>query len=193
MLSNIQIENMMNQGLINISPYNPDQLGLNHYKLKIDSLLLRKADDEYALNMHPYDLSSNPYALSPNEYVVIVVKEIILLGKGVFGEFYPASLNIEKGLILNCGRLNSFYERPIHFGLMYVGPTEYILRKDDEIARVSFEYIGSDTPIDYKKKDKDLNYQIMLEQTRKTQQEIQELEKNLLKKKKLLDNLKRLN
>ncbi|MEK0336649.1 MAG: hypothetical protein QQN41_04350 [Nitrosopumilus sp.] len=190
MLTNIQIEEIIKRGLVNIDPFDSAQLEVNHYKLRVDSIILRKTDDVYALNMNPYDLSEGPYALEPNEYVIVVIKEKIVLGKGMFGEFYPASLNIEKGLILNCGRLNSFYERPIHFGLLNASPIEYRLNKGDEIARIIFRYIGDDVPIDYDRKTSDPKYLAMIQELRKTEKEIMDLENELNKKKEAVKKIK---
>ncbi len=179
MLTNIQIEEMIQKGLISIDPFVHEKLEANHYRLCIDSIKKRREDEStgYGLDFKTYDFSEGDFLLNPNEYAVVVIKEKIILGKGMFGEFYSASLNVENGLILNCGRLNSFYKKEIHFGLFNAGPAEYRLVKGQEIARVIFNYVGESTPIDYEKKSTNIKYLAMIDELRKTESKIIDLEK----------------
>jgi deoxycytidine triphosphate deaminase len=190
MLSNIQIEEFMKKGLINITPYNPNNLDVNRYRLYVDSIRINKTDDDGVLQIFKYDFSKGPYAIAPGEYVIVSIAEEIKLEKGFFGEFYPASLNIENGLILNCGQLQSFYNRPILFGLLNVSPIEFRLEKGYEIARLVFEYLGENTPIDYDRKQTDPEYDEKIKVFRKTEEELNELKKQIIEKEKVFESLK---
>ncbi|MBI3195871.1 MAG: hypothetical protein HYZ34_15590 [Ignavibacteriae bacterium] len=154
MLTNIQIEEMIERGAININPFDPKKLGSNHYRLTCHSVEIFRFDNSGVLEHITHVLKSDqPFAIAPHEYVIISIKEKIILQSGIFGEFYPASRCIEKGLILNYGRLNSFYNDSIHFGLFNARNLEFVLRPEEEIARVSFTYVGENTPIRYDKRE----------------------------------------
>ncbi len=191
MLTNIEIENFIKNGLISISPFNQSQLEVNHYRLNVNSIIKRGEGEDFGVRLNKISLENNMYAIQPNEYLIIEVKEKIILGKGMFGEFYPASLNIESGLILNCGWLNSFYERPIRFGLYNAGPIEIRLHDKFEIARVNIHYIGENTPIDYNREKTNEKYLKMLQEVRKTESEIKKLETELEQKKANYNKLKK--
>lgn len=188
MLTNVQVRDLMGKELIRIEPFEPSLLESNHYRLmNIEKIVYTKFDKEGILvNTGFHHMSDGNYCLAPGEYVVVSIAEKIVLGHGVFGEFYPASICIEEGLLLNCGRLNSFYEDSIRFGLCNVSSKEFVLRKNHEIARVFFTYVGENTPIEYKKNDGGDEYKHRLEILRKEQEEVKRLEDELKAKKELV-------
>ncbi|RJQ57368.1 MAG: hypothetical protein C4517_17675 [Stygiobacter sp.] len=190
MLSNIQIENFIQKGLISIKPYNSDHLDVNRYRLCVNSIRINKTDDVGALQIYKYDFTKGPYAIAPGEYIIVEIAETIKLEKGFFGEFFPASLNIENGLVLNCGQLQSFYDRPILFGLLNASPVEFRLEKGYEVARLVFEYLGEDVQIDYERKQKDPEYDKKIIKYRKTEEELEELKKQVNEKEKEVEKLK---
>jgi len=155
MLSNIQIEEQVRCGRIKITPFDPGRLGANHYRLSLHSIQFVKLDEEGLLQQGKVIPNDAPYALNAHEYVVVSVREKIVLDHGLFGEFYPASMCIEEGIQLNCGRLGSFYEDRIHFGIFNMRDFDVFLREGQEIARVSFVDLGSEAPIQYQKRNDD--------------------------------------
>jgi deoxycytidine triphosphate deaminase len=170
MLSNIQIEEQVRCGRIKITPFDPGRLGANHYRLSLHSIQFVKLDEEGLLQQGKVIPNDAPYALNAHEYVVVSVREKIVLDHGLFGEFYPASMCIEEGIQLNCGRLGSFYEDRIHFGIFNMRDFDVFLREGQEIARVSFVDLGSEAPIQYQKRNDD--YSAVLEELRGIENEL---------------------
>ncbi|MDR1933395.1 MAG: hypothetical protein LBQ57_11325 [Spirochaetales bacterium] len=146
MLTNIEIEEAISTGKIKIAPFDKKQLGINFYRLKPKKICISKFDDEGLLNEAIVPLEKR-YVLEPHEYVVIAVEERIVLAERFFGIFYPASVCIEKGLIVTCGHLNSNYMEEIRFGLFNAKNDECKIDLELDIARIEFTKISEDTPI----------------------------------------------
>lgn len=138
-VNNKQLIKLNNQGIIRITPFEPNKIQTIHYPLNIK--LIYPIDSDGELGRPNILMRNRPYKLAPNEYVVIEIDEHIELGNGIIGEFIPSSNLIEKGLSLMCGKLDSGYgatgER-IRFGLKNLLNQEVVIEYDLKIAYVRF-------------------------------------------------------
>lgn len=191
MLSNVQIREFMEKGMITITPFNPKKLGPTFYRLSLSKIRWVKYDENGLIDIGQKDLEEfKKIPLNGKSYAVCEIKEKIVLNKGFVGSFFPASLLIEDGLILNYGHLQADYIDPIVFGIFNARPMEFLLEYDMEIARISFEYLGENVPINYEKQ-KGNTYDEVIELVRSTQEEINVLEKAKVKKSEEIRNLLR--
>ena len=178
MLTNLEIEEFQKKGIIKINPFDPEKLEANHYRLSVESIKVIETDDIGVVEIYDKNLDEQYHPLESKQYVIVRIKETSQLGRGMFGEFYPASLNIENGLILNCGRLNSYYDKAIHFGLFNAGPYEFALKKGYEVARIQFNYIA-DRPIDYNRPNYNSEYISKINEIRDLEERAQKLRNDL--------------
>jgi deoxycytidine triphosphate deaminase len=146
MLTNTEIEEAIASGNIKIAPFNKNQLGINFYRLKPKKIRISKFSGEGVLTEDTV-LLEEKYVLEPYEYAVIAVEERIVLAERFFGTFYPASVCIEKGLIVTCGHLNPNYTEEIRFGLFNAKNDECKIDLELDIARIEFTQISKDVPI----------------------------------------------
>ncbi|GEM_PF-2429284 len=179
MLSNIQIEKLINKNKIRISPFSAQKLDINHYHIFPYSVSYAKMDDDGIIKPGHVDLKDNPYVIDPNEYIVVTIEEKIILENGIFGEFYPASQLIEDRLILNCGRLNSQYKPFLRFGIFNASPSPFVLFANYEIARISFYQFDRNIPVDYNRPVSNKIYNNKINKIRENEEEIKKLWKEI--------------
>jgi deoxycytidine triphosphate deaminase len=181
LISNHVIEDLMKEGKIKISDFDPQRLGLIEYHILPYSLHFFRQDEE-GLNIEGnYILSADqPYSMRSKEYINITIKERFELSGGIFVQFYPASALFEHGIMLNCGRLRPGYKKSVSLGLYNASGFEYLLRVDTEIARAVFFQLPPDMPMDSRKSNINPEYNEVLEQLRLTDDEIEKLETRLL-------------
>ncbi len=170
MLTNVQIEEAIKSGSIKITPYNGALLDINNYRLKPRYIKISKFDSDGLLIEKTMDLK-NKYILEPHEYVVVSIEEKIILAERFFGRFFPASICIEKGLIITCGHLNSNYSKEIRFGLFNAKNDECKIDSDLDVARIEFEKIDENIPIRYGNNYSD-NYTEIISRLRSEKEEL---------------------
>lgn len=189
MLTNVQIEQLVSQSLLTIDPFDPRRVGSNYYRLTVDAAQFLHYDEEGLLERGNVSIEVNkPYCLNSHKYVLISFKERITLGKGVFGEFFPAQFCIEQGLLLNYSRLESSHTKRIRLGIYNLRDTEFLIHSHMELARIAFSHIGKDTPI----RDEPHNDESskMIEIIRAKEKVIQELQEKLQRAKSDLNQIK---
>lgn len=119
LMNNMEVNELVRQRLIDITPYNEDSLRAVHYPLRPSVVFKKQLDGSVRLKQNFADTPS-PYSVEPNEYVIIEVHERIKLPKGIVGKFVPSSNLIESGFGLTAGRIEYPYGsngEPIRFGL----------------------------------------------------------------------------
>ncbi len=104
LLNSQLILRLLESGEISITPFDEGQLKAVHYPLRAQCMF--KLDAPGVLGRaHSFDDDPSPCVIGPGEYFVVEVREAVLLGAGIVGQFVPASNLIEQGFGLTAGRL----------------------------------------------------------------------------------------
>jgi deoxycytidine triphosphate deaminase len=178
MLTNVQIEKALGEGLIRISPFHGSRLGLNFYVLTPAKVVISKFDADGLLVENAVPLSQKRYSLAPHEQITVAVEESILLSDRFFGDLICCSTCIESGLHITCGQIEPRYTREIRFGLCNMRDYEYVLRPTSEIVKVRFHRIEDDAPIRFDNTER-ANYREIIERLRGEKNEALEKAKEI--------------
>jgi deoxycytidine triphosphate deaminase len=190
MLTNVQIEEALQKGSINIEPFNPDRLGLNCYVLTPQKVVISKFDGEGVLIEKTLQLSEKNYALAPREQITIGVAEGVVLSDRFFADLIPCSVCIEAGLHITCGQIEPNYTKEVRFGLCNMRDYEYVLKPGAEIVKVRFYKIADDAFVRPVRSKQRVDYEAIIERLRgerneadkereKADQRIKEIDKQI--------------
>ena len=109
-INNRQIENLIKEKEITISPFRKNKLKLAHYGLGAAGIMwagqLNSKGKREFISRHDFS-SSNDYTFEAGEYAIVEIEEFILLPDGVVGHFLPSSSLIERGFWTNCWKVGS--------------------------------------------------------------------------------------
>jgi deoxycytidine triphosphate deaminase len=118
--TNRQIKTLLAEKCIYIQPYDPKQLKSTGYTLN-PRHVLRKSDEGEWEVVHTFSEKKGKFELAPNEYVLVEPKQNIRISAdGIVGRFTLASSNIESGLLIVAGQIDSKYgmgEETLRFGV----------------------------------------------------------------------------
>lgn len=119
-ITNKQLRSLMDSNCLSISPFDEKKLKAAAYTLSPGRILRRGEDGEYDVS-YTFSEKKKSFAIKSNEYVVVEPKEsIIIRQSGIIGTFITASTNIESGLLLVAGQIDSLYGtkgEALRFGL----------------------------------------------------------------------------
>ena len=118
LLTNLQIERLINKRTIEIRPFEKERCQLAHYPIDPETIWIREQSKwVYA---HSFRDNQEPYVISPNGYVLVEIRQHIALADGYVGTFLPASNLIEMGLSITAGKISFPFGQKnerIRFGL----------------------------------------------------------------------------
>lgn len=139
-INNKDIIDLIDAGLLVISPFDRANLQIAHYPLR-PRIVWEVTSSKSGQIVRDFTVDSNSFMLKPHTYYWVDIYENIRVPKGIIGEFKPASVLIEKGINLIYGKVEFPYgekgER-IRFG-MYNFLTEPVaLDFAERIAYVTF-------------------------------------------------------
>lgn len=119
-VTNSQLRALRNSNCLSINPFQEQNLKSAAYTLNPGRILKRGTDNEFDV-VHSFSAKRGAYVMKAGEYVVVEPKQsIIIRSRGIIGTFITASTNIESGLLLVAGQIDSLYGtqgEALRFGL----------------------------------------------------------------------------
>ena len=108
-VTNAQFRALRESNCLTITPYEEKNLKAAAYTLSPGRILRRGEDREYDV-VHTFSASRSAFILKANEYVIVEPKQSVIISRpGIIGTFITASTNIESGLLLVAGQIDSLY------------------------------------------------------------------------------------
>ncbi|MFZ1741310.1 MAG: hypothetical protein WAT93_00560 [Pontixanthobacter sp.] len=108
-VTNRQLRILLEKNSITIDPFEEKNLKSAAYTLTPGRIYTRGEDGEYDVS-HTFGTRRKNFSLPPNEYIVIEAKEKVAIREnGIIGTFTTASTNIENGLLIVAGQIDSHY------------------------------------------------------------------------------------
>jgi hypothetical protein len=119
-ITNKQLRTLMESNCLSIDPFDDKLLKAAAYTLSPGRILKRGEDGEWDV-AHTFNDRRKSYTLKANEYVVVEPKQnISIRTAGIIGNFITASTNVENGLLVVAGQIDSLYGlkgEALRFGL----------------------------------------------------------------------------
>lgn len=108
-VTNRQLRSLIESNCISIRPFDPTLLKEAAYTLNPGRILRRCVDGELDI-VHTFSNSRQNFSIEPNEYVVVEAKQnVSISAQGIIGTFITASSNVENGLLIVAGQIDSKY------------------------------------------------------------------------------------
>ncbi len=108
-ITNQQLRNLLRDNCLSIDPFDDKYLKASAYTLRPGRVLRRGKDGEYDV-VHTFGARRKTFSLDPNEYVLVeALEKVAIRASGIVGNFSTASTNIENGLLIVSGQIDSKY------------------------------------------------------------------------------------
>ena len=129
-LTNRQLTRLIADKSLVIKPFQSTSLKEAAYTLNPGHVLKISDDGEWAV-AHTFSATKPTFTLKPNEYVVVQPKQDVIISvDGIIGTFIQASSNIEGGLLVVAGQIDSQYGtkgEALHFGVKNLLSSENVI------------------------------------------------------------------
>lgn len=140
-LTNRQLRTLLDEKRIRIKDFNPLSLKQASYTLNPARVLKQSSDGEWEV-VHSFTRARPTFLLQEHEYVVVEPRQDVVIDvDGVIGTFVQASTNIEAGILVVAGQIDSGYGsqgESLRFGVKNLLDKENALSIDTRLVHVQF-------------------------------------------------------
>lgn len=141
LITNRQLKTLRAESRIFIEPFSERNLKATHYTLNPGRVLRRIDDHEWDI-VFAFTDTRKEFRLDANEYVIVEVKQTVKIqSDGIVGRFVTASTNIESGLLVVAGQIDSQYGtggEALRFGVKNLLSTPNVITCDTRLAHLEF-------------------------------------------------------
>src|SRR5262245_22366944 len=120
LIANQQLKKLITNKEIEIDRFDKGSLKATHYTLHPGRVLTRSPEGKW-YSTHDFKEKPERYLLGANDYVVVAIKERVRINvEGLVGRFMAVSTNIESGLLVVAGQIDSQYgvkNEALHVGV----------------------------------------------------------------------------
>lgn len=124
-VTNRQLRALIESNCLSINPFYERNLKAAAYTLSPGRILRRAADGDYEV-VHTFSSKKSAFVLKANEYVIVEPRQTVIISRpGIIGTFITASTNVENGLLILAGQIDSLYGtsgEALRFGLKNLLP-----------------------------------------------------------------------
>ena len=108
-LTNRQLNKLLAEKSLVIKPFSPSSLKEAAYTLNPGHVLRLSKEGEWEV-VHTFSIKKPTFVLKPDEYVIVQPKQDVIISvDGIIGSFIQASTNVEGGLLVVAGQIDSKY------------------------------------------------------------------------------------
>lgn len=109
LVNNRQLKDLLKQKVVEIEPFDPNNLSTVHYTLHINKVKVRQSNG-IITTVHDFNENKNPFTLKAGQYVIVEIMEKVKLNcDAIVGKFIPASSIIELGIAITAGKIDKKY------------------------------------------------------------------------------------
>ena len=141
LITNRQLRTLIDEKHILIEPFSDANLKRTHYTLSPGRVLRRGSDGDWDTN-HTFTAKKPVFELKANEYVIVEVKQNVRIhSDGIVGRFLSVSTNIESGIMVIAGQIDSQYGtggEALRFGVKNMLSEPNQIKADMRLAHVEF-------------------------------------------------------
>lgn len=145
--TNRQLKRLRDDKCLDIVPFDDELLKPTGYTLNPGRVLRRSSEGVWD-DVHNFSRRKEIFVLQPNEYVVVEPRQIVRISaEGIVGRFVTSSNNIESGLLVTAGQIDSKYGmsgEALRFGVKNLLDAQNYLRHDTRLVHIEiFDLRGS--------------------------------------------------
>jgi deoxycytidine triphosphate deaminase len=141
LINSRQLKTLRSENCLFIEPFAEANLKATHYTLNPGRVLKRTPQGDWYPEFS-FNARHTEFQLAANEYVVVEVRQTIKIQReGIVGRFVTTSSNIEGGLLVVAGQIDSQYgmrEEALRFGVKNLMSEPNTLSRDARLAHLEF-------------------------------------------------------
>lgn len=138
-LTNRQLRKLIDSRALIIDPFESSRLKEAAYTLTAGFIQRRLEDGEWG-DIIELKGKNKTVIIKPNEYLKVIVKQkVIFKEDGIFGNFITASNNVDSGLLIVSGQIDSRYGlngEGLHFGIKNLLESENSISQDTRLVHL---------------------------------------------------------
>lgn len=147
-LTDRQLNKLIADKCLYISPFNPASLKETVYTLNPGRVLKMTSENEWEV-AHSFSTKKAPFILEPNEYVVVEARQTVKIAvDGLVGTFVSTSTNVEAGLLVVAGQIDSHYGmrgEALRFGVKNLLPMANTISADTRLVHMQLTDLRGST------------------------------------------------
>ena len=141
LITSRQLRNLRSENCLFIEPFAEANLKATHYTLNPGRVLKRTPEGDWN-DIFTFSDTRKTYQLDANEYVVVEVRQTVKIQReGIVGRFVTTSSNVEAGLLVVAGQIDSQYGvngEALRFGVKNLLSEPNSLEKNARLAHLEF-------------------------------------------------------
>jgi len=131
-LSDLDIEQALQQGALGIEPFVQKNLTPNGYDLSIEEVFIRKTDQH---------IKKGIAVIPPLTWFAISTKEFVKMGPQITSQLWIRSSYARKGILASFGKVDAGFHGTLTFGCFNAGDTDVEIPIGDRFCQIVFEHL----------------------------------------------------
>ena len=132
-LSDNEIETLINNNELGIEPFNPKHLTPNGYDLSIDEIYIRKTDQH---------VTKDRASIPPLTWFAVSTKEYIKMGPQITSQLWIRSSYARKGIMASFGKVDAGFHGTLTISCFNANDTEVEIPIGDRFCQIVFEQLS---------------------------------------------------
>lgn len=133
-LSDVDIEQALQQGRLGIEPFVQKNLTPNGYDLSIDEVFIRKTDQH---------ITEGVAVVPPLTWFAISTKEFVKMGSQITSQLWIRSSYARRGILASFGKVDAGFHGTLTFGCFNASDSEVEIPIGDRFCQIVFENLES--------------------------------------------------
>jgi dCTP deaminase len=133
-LSDTDIENLIESRELSIEPFDPKNLTPNGYDLSVDEVYIKKSDTK---------IKEGTALIPPMTWFVVSTKEFVKIGEQVTSQLWIRSSYARKGVIASFGKVDAGFHGTLTISCFNSNDEELLLPIGDRFCQIVFECLSS--------------------------------------------------
>lgn len=133
-LSDVDIEQALQQGRLGIEPFVQKNLTSNGYDLSIDEVFIRKTDQH---------IKEGVAVVPPLTWFAISTKEFVKMGSQITSQLWIRSSYARRGILASFGKVDAGFHGTLTFGCFNASDSEVEIPIGDRFCQIVFENLES--------------------------------------------------
>lgn len=133
-LSDVDIQQALEQGTLGIEPFVPKNLTPNGYDLSIEEVFIRKTDQH---------VTEDVAVIPPLTWFAVSTKEFVKMGPQITSQLWIRSSYARKGIMASFGKVDAGFHGTLTFGCFNASDKDVEIPIGDRFCQIVFENLAS--------------------------------------------------
>ena len=136
MLSDSTIIEMLNNGELKISNFDPKSLTPNGYDLKVDEIYVESV--------------GKTYSIGPKKFFIVLSMEYFIFPSDIYGQIWLRTTFARKGIFISAGLIDAGFEGKLNIMSFNSSDNEIKIERGERYAQVIFMKLDRNPELPYK-------------------------------------------